>query len=264
MKNLFFLSGLARSGSTLLGSILNQNPDIHVSPTSPLLDIFCLTELDYIKMEIQYTYDKTSSIDNLHKVLAPSFYQHINKPYVIDKHRGWPKNIDQIKKYITDNPKIICTYRPMTEICTSFLKLMNKDPNNIVDRNLKDRGLEINTYNRAMSLWYEYAEDPYHSFKYGLENCRENILVVNYDDIVNNIENQLTRIYSFLEIPNFKHTFDNIENTCGEAKDIEWGFEGLHNIRNTLNKTSDDPRDVLSKEVYNFYNNLDNELPLIV
>jgi hypothetical protein len=77
MENLFFLSGVARSGSTILGSILNQNPSIHVSPTSPLMDLFCLTELDYKNMEIQYTYDKESSIDNLHKVLAPTFYQHI-------------------------------------------------------------------------------------------------------------------------------------------------------------------------------------------
>lgn len=264
MKNLFFLSGLARSGSTLLGSILNQNPEIHVSPTSPLLDLFCLTEMDYVRMEEQYTYDKQSCIDNLHKVLSSTFYQHIKAPYVIDKHRGWPKNIDQIKKYITDNPKIICTYRPMVEICTSFLKLMNKDPNNIVDRGLKEKGLETNTYNRAMSLWYEYATDPYYSFKYGLENHRENILIVNYDDIVNDTENQLNRIYSFLEIPNFNHTFTDIKNTCAESKDVVWGFKGLHDIRDTLNKTSDDPREVLSKEIYNFYNKLDNELPLIL
>jgi len=264
MKNLFFLSGLARSGSTVLGSILNQNPDIHVSPTSPLMDLFCLTELDYKNMEIQYTYDKESSIDNLHKVLAPTFYQHIDKPYIIDKHRGWPKNIKQIKKFITDNPKIICTYRPLPEICTSFIKLMNKDPDNSIDRTLRERNLEINTYNRSMILWYDYFTDPYGSFKYGLENNRENLLVVNYDDIVNDIENQLTRIYNFLEIPHFKHTFNDIENNCSEAKDVAWGFKGLHDIRNTLNKTSDDPKKVLGKEIYNFYDNLDKKLPLIL
>jgi sulfotransferase len=264
MKNLFFLSGLARSGSTLLGSILNQNPDIHVSPTSPLMDLFCLTELDYTKMETQYTYDKQSSIDNLHKVLAPTFYQHIDKPYIIDKHRGWPRNTHQIKKYITDNPKIICTYRPMPEVCTSFLKLMKQDPNNMIDMKLRERGLEINTYNRAMTLWYEASNDPYNSLKHGLENYRENILIVNYHDIVNNIEDELTKIYNFLEIPHFKHSFSNIENTCAEAKDVEWGFEGLHNIRSTLSKTSDDPQKVLGKEIYKFYNDLDNQLPLIL
>ena len=117
---------------------------------------------------------------------------------------------------------------------------------------------------RILILWYEYASDPYTSLKHGLENNRENLLVVNYDDIVNDIENQLTRIYNFLEIPHFKHTFNDIENNCSEAKDVAWGFKGLHDIRNTLNKTSDDPKKVLGKEIYNFYDNLDKKLPLIL
>jgi sulfotransferase len=263
MKNLFFLSGLARSGSTLLGSILNQNPDIHVSPTSPLMDLFCLTELDYRNMEIQYTYDKQSSVDNLHKVLASTFYQHIDKPYIIDKHRGWPKNVNQIKQYITNTPKIICTYRPVAENICSFLKLIEKDPDNSVDKDLRERGLELNRYNRAMMLWYNYSSDPYESLKYGLENYRENILIVNYDDIVNDVENQLARIYNFLEIPEYKHTFDNISNTCNEAKDIAWGFKGLHDIRSSISKTSNDPKIILGKDLFEFFTKFDNQLMLI-
>lgn len=263
MKHLFFLSGIARSGSTLIGSILNQNPDIYVSPTSPLMDLFCYTELDYQKVDVQYTFDKQTTMFNLHKVLANTFYEHIDKPYVIDKHRGWPKNINQIKQFITNNPKIICTYRPLPESITSFLKLMDKDPNNVVDRELRERGLEINRYNRAMMLWYNYSNDPYESLKFGLENFRENILVVKYDDIINDVENQLSRIYNFLEIPNYTHTFDNITNTCSEVKDVAWGFEGLHDIRSTISKTSDDARNVLGKELFEFFTKLDNELMLI-
>jgi|APGre2960657373_1045057.scaffolds.fasta_scaffold13880_4 sulfotransferase len=263
MKQLFFLSGLARSGSTLIGSILNQNPNIYVSPTSPLMDLFCLTEIDYQKMDQQYTYDKQTVVNNLHKVLASTFYQHIDKPYVMDKHRGWPKNINQIKQYITDSPKIICTYRPIAEIICSFIKLMDSDPNNVIDKTLRERGLEINRYNRAMLLWYEYATDPYESLKYGLENHRENILVISYDDIVNDVENQLVRIYGFLEIPEYTHTFDNISNTCNEAKDTAWGFEGLHDIRSSISKTSNDPKTVLGKDLYEFFVKQDNQLMLI-
>ena len=36
-KTYFFLAGLPRAGGTLLGAILNQNPDIYVGPTSPIL-----------------------------------------------------------------------------------------------------------------------------------------------------------------------------------------------------------------------------------
>ena len=38
MKSIYFLGGLPRSGNTLLSALLNQNPDIYVSPLSPLLN----------------------------------------------------------------------------------------------------------------------------------------------------------------------------------------------------------------------------------
>jgi hypothetical protein len=38
-KKLFYLAGLPRTGSTVLGEILNQNENIHVSPASPLSEI---------------------------------------------------------------------------------------------------------------------------------------------------------------------------------------------------------------------------------
>jgi sulfotransferase len=39
MKQFYFLSGLPRSGSTVLAAILNQHPDMHTSSTSGLLDM---------------------------------------------------------------------------------------------------------------------------------------------------------------------------------------------------------------------------------
>lgn len=263
MKQMFFLSGIARSGSTLLGSILNQNPDIHVSPTSPLMDIFCLTEEAYNKVETQYTFDKKTTLDNLQQHIPHSFYANVNKPYIIDKHRGWPRNVRQIKAHITDNPKIICTYRPLAENICSFLKLIDKDPNNSVDRELRELGLPCDTYHRAMKLWYNYSSDPYESLKYGLEHHRKNILIVNYDDIINDIENQLDRIYTFLEIPKYQHSYSNISNTCGEQKDDAWGFKDLHIIRNTISKTSIDPTTILSRDLIEFFSKLDNQLMLI-
>ena len=38
-KTYFFLAGLPRAGTTLLGAILEQNPDIYVGATSPVLEL---------------------------------------------------------------------------------------------------------------------------------------------------------------------------------------------------------------------------------
>ena len=52
-KELFFLVALPRSGNTLFGSIMNQNPDIAVTPNSITLeimkDLFLLKETDVFK-----------------------------------------------------------------------------------------------------------------------------------------------------------------------------------------------------------------------
>ena len=40
MKEYYFLSGLPRSGNTLLGSIINQNPRISLTANTILTDVY--------------------------------------------------------------------------------------------------------------------------------------------------------------------------------------------------------------------------------
>ena len=58
MKTLYFLGGLPRSGSTLLGSLLNQHSEIYVSPTSPLGDVVSGIEKIFNEVDIQFTFDR--------------------------------------------------------------------------------------------------------------------------------------------------------------------------------------------------------------
>jgi sulfotransferase len=39
-KNIHFISGLPRAGSTLLSSLLRQNPRVHASMSSPVCSLF--------------------------------------------------------------------------------------------------------------------------------------------------------------------------------------------------------------------------------
>lgn len=259
MKQYYFLSGIARSGSTLLGSILNQNPEFYVSPTSPLLDLYCLTEESIHKLTSQYTFDLNTVSQNIHKSLHHSFYYNIDKPYIFDKHRGWPRNINTVKNIITQDPKVICTYRPIAENIVSFLKLANKDPNNFIDKSLRQYGREINLKNRAMCTWEHFSADPFYSMADGLKNNRKYILVINYHDLVVQPEVELNRIYDFLELPRFDHIYNNIENTCTED-DMNWGMKNLHNIRPNLEKTSDDPLEVLGEKLFEYFDNIDKQL----
>lgn len=251
-RKYFFLSGLSRSGSTLLGSLLNQNPEFYVSPTSPLMDMYCIMGESLQKFKSNYTYDYDAVDTNLQEKLIDNFYENRREKYIIDKHRGWPRNVNNVRKFIGE-PKIVCTYRPVEEVIVSFIKLCDKDPQNVVDNNLKQHGKPITNDNRAKWLWETLVYEVYDSFRYGLMNHRECIHVCHYNELVENPQSILNQIYSFLETKPFSHDFENIVNSCAEAKDDFWGFSGLHDVRSEVKKESPDVKDYLSEDAISYF-----------
>jgi len=263
MKQFFFMSGLQRSGSTLLGSLLAQNPDIHVSPTSPLLDFLCKSEGVLNDLEKQYTYDVKAVGNSMHRSSFDNFYNHIEKPIVVDKHRGWTRNINTAKTVLGIEPKTIVMYRPIAEVVSSFIKLADKDPNNAIDQNLREKSLEINSNNRARFVWEEWTYEIYDSLRYGLKHNRESIHVVHYKKLVDNPTKELYNIYDFLELDRYEgHYFENIQNSLSEQKDELWGFKGLHDIRSSVNYESNNPIDVIGEDLCHYFSIYDEFLEI--
>ena len=100
-KQLHFMSGVPRSGSTVLAAILNQNKQTHVSTTSGL--VFAIDGM-------VNTWSGTGLLradEKNHKILVDSvrgtidaFYEEFDAPVVIDKGRGWP--IPQVMQAMTE------------------------------------------------------------------------------------------------------------------------------------------------------------------
>ena len=256
-EKIYFLSGLPRSGSTLLGSLIGQDPNFTVTPTSPILDILCGANniLDMVNKTYTFDYPKKSAY--IYKSIINGWYEDISTKYVLDKHRGYPKNIIPLRMFFTPNPKILCTNRPVADVITSYIVLIekNKDPNNFIDVELKKAGIQINTANRAKILWENFISDPYGSMQYGIKNCRENLYIVEYDKLIKEPKRILKEIYNFFEIDNFdNHNFGNIHNYCAEEKDVAWGLKNLHDIRKNLAKTSKPAKEVLGAFLESHYN----------
>lgn len=255
MKTLYFLSGLPRSGSTLLGSILNQHPDVYVSPTSPLGDILSDIEKSFNKTDVQFTFDRKKISDNVYHAVLSSFYKHIDSPIILDKHRSWPENIHTVQQFILNKPKIVATYRPIPEILTSYISLINrtKHENNYIDLDLKNDNLPITNSNRADCLWREYVSPCYKSLVSSIANYPDLIHLVDYNQFVEHPQQEMDKICNFLEISSFDYNFLNIENKCSEEKDLEWGLIGLHDIRPKIKKISQNPVDVIGEDNVKLY-----------
>ena len=253
VKTIHFLSGLPRSGSTLLGSLLAQHEDVYVTPTSPVLDLLCFTNEAFNKLNNNYTYKESIDID-IYKAIVDTYYGQYSEPIIVDKHRGWPRNVWPATKCITPSPKIICTHRPISEVITSYIVLMNQQKgDNFVDNHLMQKRIPITTEARAKCLWENYISDPYNSLVHGLSNHRSNILLVSYDEITGSSFETMNRINEYLGLSVCDHDFGNIENACAESKDAAWGLDGLHAIRPALNKMSTHPHKILGPFLSSYY-----------
>jgi sulfotransferase len=263
MKSYYFLAGLPRTGNTLLSSILNQNPIIYSSPLSPINGIFWLNESVTANSENYKILNDKTGIDNVMSKLLNNYYENIEKPVIIDREKAWgvPANFNILLKYVTPNPKIIFTTRPIVEILTSFINIMPKQ-NSSIDLEMVQNEWPYKNYLTLNDNRCEYLMRPNGQIDRLLttintmQENQENFCLVKYDDIINSPQEVMDKIYNFLELPNYKHDFNNIEKVEID-NDVLVGLPpNMHEIRPQLKKISQDPKEVLSKYIIDKYSNI--------
>jgi sulfotransferase len=261
MKTFYFMSGLPRSGSTLLTALLNQNPEIHASTNSPLLDTIHYTEEYLLYNSEQYkAHPKPEAAHKVLSSIAPNYYFNIPEPIIVDKSRGWVNQIQHIKDYITPEPKIICMVRNIQDIMCSFLSLIEKSQSlSFIDKGLLENNLELTNDNRC-----EYLMSPrgiigmsYHALAEAYRKGHQrHILIVDYEDLIKTPQIELDRIHSFLNIPKFTYSFSDIRPKYDENDDV-YGLENMHTVRNKIQKVHRDNSKYLSEYIVNKYNEME-------
>jgi sulfotransferase len=232
-KDIVFLSGLPRTGSTLLTSILSQNTDIHTEGNSALCQL--MWDMQVSCEQTEQMLNRPELQDKLISKLPNIFYEDINGP-AIDKCRSWtlPANLELIDRYITKTPKIIVMTRPVVEIVKSFvfIRKMNGwlDP----EAGLLDDGSE--PIMRSLN-----------GVNYARQINNGQFLFVEYQDLLDNTDITLNRIYEFCGWNKFKHNLKDIKNLAFE-KDEAINLVGLHDIRPTISKRKIDIE--LSEKLY--------------
>lgn len=255
------MAGLPRSGSTLLKSILDQNPNIHANPVSPVMELMYHTE-EYLKKSEQYLgYPKPQNAYKIISSFIENYYYEREEDIIIDHCRAWPNNIERIKTYITPNPKIICPVRDIAEILTSFITMVhrNDDQVSFIDQHLIEKGVTVDDDNRCQYLMSDdgiVEQALWAQSQAFIKNDTRHLLMVEYNDLVNTPDETMRRIYDFLEMDYYDHNFKNVENNHRENDD-QWYLKDMHYVRKEVKKTSKKPEDVLSPYILNKYKKLE-------
>ena len=230
MKNFIFLSGLPRTGSTLLSSILNQNPEIYSEGSSGVCQLMWDMKNSIKTEKVQESLKATNRKyleKKLIKDMVLSYYDGVKQNNIIDKGRSWTldDNVQMILDYITNKPKIIVMVRPLEEVIDSYKKLRKS---NGWDEDKLEEGL----FNTNSEILLRCREGVIQS----LNNNPKYFHYISYKDLVEDTEKVLSNLYEFLELPPFKHNLNNIVNYYPEIDDTNdlQGFKNLHDVRPTI------------------------------
>lgn len=254
MKNYHFISGLPRSGSTLLSTILNQNPNFYADISSPLARFVrrIVTE-SFQGPGYKLQCDENRRI-KLIQGLVENYHYDKTEEVCFNTNRGWTALIELLN-ISHPNSKIICCVRDINQILDSFELLFRKNPFSLSSMYSEDDAQSV--YSRCDSLM-----NPGHTLRFAYDclkeaitgNCRQNLFLIEYELLCSDPEMILKALYNFLDETYFDHDFNNLEASYDEFDD-DANIAGLHKIRKELKYTQ--RTSIIPPDIQNKYSNLE-------
>lgn len=236
-----FISGLPRSGSTLLAALLRQNPRFEAGMSGPLAGLFGAL-LGQMSARNEYSvFIDDAKRERVLRGLFDSFYAGCRAEVIFDTSRGWCGWMPAIARLFPD-AKVIACVRDVSWIVDSIEKLVQRNvfsPSSIFGYSA---GGTVYTRANAVVAPDGMVGGPYDALKqacYGEQ--RDRLLLVQYETLATDPAQALRAIYEFLGEPLFAHDFGNVSYDVTEF-DERAGTPGLHTVRGTVKA---EPRETL-------------------
>ncbi len=231
-----FVSGLPRSGSTLLCGILNQNPRFHASGTSGLVEAMFLMRnrwdawVEHRAMEESVSERKKL---NVLKGIVEAYYADVDRPVVFDKARGWLAHIEMAEYVLERKVKVLVPVRNVAEVLASFELLWRKTSASRQMAQEKEQYFKMQTVEGRCETWMQETQPvglAVRRLKDAVQRgLGDRLFFVPYDGLTRESEETMRGAYGFLEEEWFDHDFDNVAGV--KEDDRVHGIPGLHDVR---------------------------------
>jgi len=244
-----FISGLPRSGSTLLSAILRQNPRLHANITSPVgpLVLGALHEMSAASESSVFVDDATRQA--VLRGIFDGFYHAIHPAKtVIDTNRLWCSKAPALKS-LYPQAKIICCVRDMPWVYDSVERLIQRNaltPSRIfgfdASGTVYDRFEILNRSNGMVGFAWNGLRQAF----YGGDPQR--LMLLTFETLTSAPARAIEAVYGFLGLEPCAHDFENIAFDVS-AFDGYLGTPGLHSVGRRVDVSS--RRTILPPELYN-------------
>lgn len=226
-----FISGLPRSGSTLLAAILSQNPRFQAGMSGPLGSLFSGL-LGQMSGSNEFSVFLTDTQrQRILRGMFDNYYADSNAEVVFDTNRSWCTRLPALATLFPE-AKVIACVRDVSWILDSIERLVRANafqPSSIF--NYTPNGT---VYTRANGLagpegMVGYAYDALKEAYFG-EHAAGRLILVRYESLVADPERVVRQIYDLLGEAWYPHDFANITFDAEEF-DRRAGTPGLHTVR---------------------------------
>jgi sulfotransferase len=232
MPALHLISGLPRSGSTLLSAILRQNPRFSAGVTSPVSSLIAsiLPRMGGTS-EFAPFFD-----DEARRRMLRGVFQAYHDPspdvgVVFDTNRTWTARAALLRD-LYPGARIICLVREVGWIVDSVERILRRNP--LQASRTLNLPVESTVYSRADALMN--AETGLVGLAWS--SLREawfgehanSLIVIQYERFVRDPRGVIERLYRALGEAPFNHDFNNILYDASDY-DATLGLAGLHRIR---------------------------------
>lgn len=255
-QRMHFISGLPRSGSTLLGAILRQNPRFHAAMSSGLHALISANlGIMSTGSELSLLMEKAQRPTILRALFDAYYADKAGKEVIFDTNRAWCSRMPLLHE-LFPQAKVIACVRDVPWIMDSIERLIHRDP--FENTRLFPDGARATVYSRVESLARHdrLVGFPWTALKeafYGEHSDR--LLVVDYELLARAPEKVMRLIYQFIDEPWYEgHDFDNVEYQADDF-DEALGVTGLHTVRH---KVGFEPRrTILPPDLFNKFREMD-------
>jgi len=253
IKKIFFQSSLPRAGSTLLQNVFGQNPDFYVTPTSGVLELLYASRSNFTSSPEFKAQDQkimTEGFKSYCRNGLEGFFNGItDKPYVLDKSRGWAIHYGFLNEFYP-NPKIICMVRDLRGVFSSMEKNFRK--NQLLDSGIVNHSqMKGTTTEKRVDIWANSQpvglaiERIYQIIKDGTD---KNIHFVKFENFCVDPKTEMFKIYQYLNLPYYEHDFLNVEQITQEDDSV-YGIYGDHKIKKEIKPLNDNYNDTLGLNI---------------
>lgn len=227
-----FISGLPRSGSTLLSAILRQNPRFHASMSSGLGALVSgAMQIMSPGSEVALTLEEGQREDILRGLFTSYYARQTDRELIFDTNRIWTARMPLLAGLFPKS-KVIACVRDVSWVIDSLERRVRESPYHFT--RLFGPQNQGTVYSRVEALMHHDAlvGRAWTGLKeafYGEQADR--LLVVDYDLLVRVPQKVMKLIYQFIGEPWFEgHDFDNVQFDA-PAFDEALGVDGLHRVR---------------------------------